>query len=1089
MDIVNKYELRKTIGFELKPVKIASLENLNLPARNQNRTTHLKKFIEEIEDFISCFEKFIFIDHNKVSKTDKLSEEKKNKIELKDIDIKYDWLINYTKDNFYSWYNKKYRRSKYNIKRVSYLKDSLKNCIKEWKSIIEELKKDLSAPQENLKRRSKTAFFMKQFSTKQVFHFIEKFVLYAESQENEKQRVELENSLKKISLLLAQLREIYLPYQSKGLVLAKASFNFYTIDKREINYEDEEKNCDSKINASIENGHIDSQYHQGIKKWIENSENIQIKQMLEDVQLTSSSNLKSLNLELSCKLMKIYKSKQKQLFDEDVSRHLSYKEMTKKHSLFILNDNKKDEYDKLLQNTKQIEEINLQIENIKKSGRSNEYKIREKTQEKNKLIQKKQNFSKYYPEKYINLCKSYNKIAKSFGRLKAEKRGIRQEKEESQLLNYWGLIIEDNGKHELLLIHKDKRKKAKQEIDDLPEYKDDSKDFQKIHVFYSLTLRALKKLCFGAKGIKDTDFLINIKQELNEYKKIEGIFSFKDKKKNKIDEKNLIKFYQEVLKSNYAKKFLEISKFQNLQSVLNDTYQTLNEFQSALEKACYIKKTLILDNETKNKLLEMTDSLLFKITSYDLSLCEKDIKNRPHTNLWNEFWSVKNQDSYYPVRLNPEISVLKREKKEDKIETGRYNKVIRNRFLTPQWNLKTNLTLNATSERVDLSFRKTEDIKSEVRKFNNNFDKHVKQNKKLFYYGVDQGLRRLATLYIIRENSNSEKGFSIHPMEIDKLKEKHYLEKEKGHIAYKNPSYFFDKQGSPKPNLFEKKESPTIDLTTAKLISGKIIENGDIFTYLKFKELSAKRRLFKNKYQMDEKKVFISNDKKTVDIKITQQGKPKIKPIYYFREDFKQILSIEEIKDKLQKYLDNIQNESLALTEDKINHLKNAISSNIVGILFFLHKKNPGLIILEREQKGKRNEENIVGKLEWALYKKFQTEGLVPPCLKEVDLLLNPNKNNKKRYKSNNVKQEINNFGLIHFIPPDKTSKICPKCNKENKNHKQQKQEDWFKCEKCNFDTKEPPKELLFLDDTDKLAAYNICKKGREFQLNKKDKK
>ena len=601
-----------------------------------------------------------------------------------------------------------------------------------------------------------------------------------------------------------------------------------------------------------------------------------------------------------------------------------------------------------------------------------------------------------------------------------------------------------------------------------------------------MTSRALRKLCFGATGTKDTDFLMNIKNELSEYKKVEGIFSFQNRYKE-IDERRLVEFYQKVLKSDYARKELEISIFDNLEDILNTEFQTLNKFQSALEKSCYIKKSHITDDEVKTKLLEMNGSLLFQITSYDLLLCDKSIKNRRHTELWNEFWSEKNQNCY-PIRLNPEISVLWREKQDNKIQKDRYDQVIRNRFLAPQWNLKVTLTLNATEERIDLSFKKSEDIKKEIRKFNKKFDEYI-QNKNIFYYGLDRGLKELATLCVIREDPGSKEEFFVHPISIYKLKEKYYSHQgDIKHTASKNPSYFIKK-----PAFFEKSKKPTLNLTTAKLIDGKIVENGDIFTYLKFKELSAKRRLFKYKSNIKEQKVFISEDKKSIAIKTMEQGEDKSVPVYYFREEFKKILSIEGIKNNLQSYLDrlyNNQKEELSLTEDKINHLRKAIASNIVGILSFLHRQTPGLIILEKNQKGRSNEENIAGQLEWALYKRFQTEGLVPPCLKEVDILLEHSKGDQTGHRhKTNTQDTINNFGLIHFIKPDDTSQICPKCNKKSNSDgfKKRKKEGWFKCEKCDFNTKRPPEEVSFLNDPDKIAAYNICKKGREFQSNKRN--
>lgn len=62
----------------------------------------------------------------------------------------------------------------------------------------------------------------------------------------------------------------------------------------------------------------------------------------------------------------------------------------------------------------------------------------------------------------------------------------------------------------------------------------------------------------------------------------------------------------------------------------------------------------------------------------------------------------------------------------------------------------------------------------------------------------------------------------------------------RGRIAYKNLSYFLERE-----DIFERQTlTSCMDLSCAKLIKDRIIMNGDIQTYLRLKELSAKRKIF-----------------------------------------------------------------------------------------------------------------------------------------------------------------------------------------------------------------------------------------------------
>ena len=54
----------------------------------------------------------------------------------------------------------------------------------------------------------------------------------------------------------------------------------------------------------------------------------------------------------------------------------------------------------------------------------------------------------------------------------------------------------------------------------------------------------------------------------------------------------------------------------------------------------------------------------------------------------------------------------------------------------------------------------------------------------------------------------------------------------------------------------------------------------------------------------------------------------------------------DNIKRSFSLYCDDIYGKH-RVTEDKINHLRNALVANMIGVIGFLQKKYPGFIILE----------------------------------------------------------------------------------------------------------------------------------------------
>lgn len=174
-------------------------------------------------------------------------------------------------------------------------------------------------------------------------------------------------------------------------------------------------------------------------------------------------------------------------------------------------------------------------------------------------------------------------------------------------------------------------------------------------------------------------------------------------------------------------------------------------------------------------------------------------------------------------------------------------------------------------------------------------------------------------------------------------------------VASKNISLFLDQE-----DLFEKKKVSCIDLTMAKLIKGKIVLNGDMITYLKLKECSAKRRIWElfsdSKINKDSEIKIIKNIIRIID----NEGKENT--IYWFtekqkiddqakkEEKEKQKEKQGKMRDYFKKYLQTLDRKNTktdVITIEKINHLRDAITANMVGIIAHLQKQYPGIIALE----------------------------------------------------------------------------------------------------------------------------------------------
>ncbi len=1057
---MKKYKITKSIRFKLVPDKIQGIsnqiENLQNFSTEESKKNYLLKLIQMGQELPKMLDEFIRFDDNHKLKSN--------------ITIHFRWLRLFTKDLFYNW-KKDDTEKKIKINDVNYLSYVFDEFINEWKTTIERLNTDSNRPEESKTRDAEIALSIKKLGTRQMFPFIKSFVENSNDKNTEKTKSKLTALLNKFEEVLSIAEQNYLPSQSSGIVIAKASFNYYTVNKKR-------KDFDKEIDQLKKQ--LDSRYCKP-----------DYDKILKELKIIASKELPLVEFYSKIKECKSY---QKSKFLEAVSTGLGYNDLKSKFPLFQIESDKYAEFIKL---TNKITEKSKAKSLLSKSSSEAQHLQKEIT----KLKRERSSYFKKKFKTYIKIRQLYKEIAAKKGRLEAQIKEIEKERIDSQRLQYWALVLEEKQKHSLILIPKENAFEVYKEVRASKEEHKCSNP--SLYYFESMTYRALRKLCFGING---NTFLPEIQKELPKYNQKEfGEFCFyKSKDDKEIDEPKLISFYQEVLKTDFVKNNLALPK-SVFDEVAVQSFTSLQDFQIALEKCCYAKEQIVSET-LKKEILEKYNAQIFKITSLDLQKDEQ--KNlKAHTQIWKRFWTKQNEEQNYNLRLNPEISISWRIAKKTRVEkygkdSKLYDPTKRNRYLHEQYTLNTTFTDNALSNEITFAFKDTKTKGTEIGKFNDKINRTLKENlnnNKLWFYGIDAGEVELATLALMNKDKKPQL-FTVYELKkLDFSKQGYIYNKEHELMIRNNPykaiqnlSYFLNKDLYDKTfrdgkfqdtfnELFGEKQVSSIDLTTAKVINGKIVTNGDITTLLNLKILHAHRKIYQ--------KLIINPqaELKEKDFNLYLEIEGKEDKIYISRVDFEHIKPHQKIRDDLFAYFAN-QKKNEAKAEKQINQTRRALVGNMIGVIYFLYQQYPGIISIEDlkqtkvESDRKNFEGNIERPFEWALYRKFQQEGLVPPIselikLREIEKF--PVKENKQP-KNETIKQ----FGLIKFVSEEDTSLTCPNCNEKayasskNPNYLEDKKIKVFYCSKCGFHNKNNPLGLESLDDNDKIAAFNIAKRG-----------
>ena len=1068
----------------------------------------------------------------------------------KKLEIKYPWLKQHAKTDFYDQELNKKKTKIFTIENARFLQKTFEEWLNRNKEQQEEIEKIVNQPQNDKKRESDLALLLKTVFGTDYFFFVRDFVQYAKDKDSDADMKKLQKSVEIFQTLLEQSLHFLSPNQTTGMEVTRASFNFYTIDKssknvngktteeiveekkaeqqkpyqkflldkaflQKIGFEEYLKNWEGKegekysattaqelsfqeLYSALKDFRAKqkSAFNEAIyqEKWKE----VEIEKVEEKVQSKGKADLSKIEKNKAYSLAdffaqagverKAIKQKSPQEIDEEKKKQIK-KFVQENFPLFDISDTKDKKGEDVLWDFVKLTEEIQGLGNEKNQATGFEVskiakKLKEKREKRGKYFIENWGFS-LYSKKYCN--EMYKKVAMDFGKLKAEIRGMEQEKIEARLLNFWAMILEEKNEKFLVLIPKDKRREAKNFLDAKP----NGKGEKTICVFNSLTLRALDKMIRK-----------NYPKEISE--KAGSIPFETDIQK--------IECYKNALLGKLQKLDLDLSGFKNkipeiIQRKDSNEEKTLEDFRMDFEKISYVVQKKNVSGDDISKLKNDCGAIISKVSCYDL---ERKLtgEKREHTSYWDNFWNTENEKENFSVRLNPELRIFYRNALEQFDENGEIDaKKQKNRFSKDHFRVSFTLTQNAAQKELQTTFADEKDLREKIKKFNEevigNFMQ--KSGENLWYFGIDRGNQELATLGVVKW-TQEEYEATLKSGEVKKFPKPEFPEievweiknpnatKEKTNDAKgtkiivkiaDNPSFFMENEEEIE-KYFSKKNVAFIDLTTAKLIKGKIILDGDTKTYLNLKKANAKRKLFDVFLKIHESKNVEFFENQFRILKSTETNR-RHQTLCYFLPQQEKILPKAEMQTILQEYLNALRKDATfqEITIEQINHLRDAITANMVGIIAFLHEQYPAIINLENLLKEgeiakhfSNNNENIARRLEWALYRKFQKIGLVPPNLKQTIFLKEKTKKEERDI--------LHHFGIIHFIPTENTSGNCPFCG-ENVTMKQRKEvkfeEHTYICgndPSCRFTTKNPKNPLGKIDNSDSVASYNIAKRGFE---------
>ena len=827
-------------------------------------------FFSNLGDYLSDFYDYIFSE-----------KEDQGTIVKGYMSVKNDWIKSYARQAYAGFVESEKTNKETKRQRVQHtLKDFEKyglseriiNAYNDVVDVLDKLDDVVSRDKHERMDRAQTSLLLGRLKIKGALPLL---VSLVDSVSDKKEEGDFSLILKQKGKELLEQLELgilsFLPEQSKGYPIAKASFNFYTINKKPIDYTEKIETINKKLKVDF--SELKELKWKGSKElWSKIKTDIEQRSkgkelLLGEMPMRDISEYANLR-----QILKNILSKQKAKFSELMQKEDSCYSDLQESELYLFDNISEDEFDEYFELTKQIETIATKRNKTHDTAQKKQLrtKLNNLKKERGNLISAACRDTRDMFKAYKEVAEFYRKVAQNHGRFYAQLKAMEKERNESQMVNYWALILQNENKHKLVLIPRNQASDFKIRLKE----SEDRTSKIKLFWFESFSFRSLQKLCFSNIESGANKFYSDLEKEYELKKKysfdgkfITGEFQLQG------DEQRKIEFYKDVLRSRVASKMLSISREELKDEVLDVDFDSLNDFKVALERVSYkrmfMTKTWILEDLVSDKF----NAQVFDITSIDLRHDEScsgkerlyDYTDKLHTQIWKEFWSEENENNNFDIRLCPEITLMYRKPKPSRIVKYGEGSTQRNRYLHEQLTLVTRFTERSNSSGRELAFLAKEQEKKIVEDFNK---KVLKENMR-FALGIDNGEVELSTLgvYIpeFGQGTNEQKldmlsdveKYGFPTLTIKDLKYKETDIKGIDRYVVKNPSYFikedlycrtfnrnhedYEKMFA---ELFKSENLLSLDLSTAKMINGHIVTNGDVVSLFNLWKRHAQRNIY-----------------------------------------------------------------------------------------------------------------------------------------------------------------------------------------------------------------------------------------------------
>ena len=218
-----KYEYTRTIRFSLAGKELSELKPKPLTI---NKESALAEFYSDYGELLRNFEEALFYRNNGNIKI-------KNRIEIKKF-----WLRRYARDTFYQLPERDRDKGRGKFP-VGLFANDFENWLKNNKTIYQKISEIRFGPKENKTKESDFRYLLRILQGDDYLGFILSLAQIGTLNDKDSDRAiaKLQSAAHKFELSLGNVKYFFAPDSSQGIEFARASFNFFAINKISKNFD------------------------------------------------------------------------------------------------------------------------------------------------------------------------------------------------------------------------------------------------------------------------------------------------------------------------------------------------------------------------------------------------------------------------------------------------------------------------------------------------------------------------------------------------------------------------------------------------------------------------------------------------------------------------------------------------------------------------------------------------------------------------------------------------------------------------------------------------------------------------------------